>query len=77
MTLLPIAPIFLLPFIIVFFIAVFPVWLVAMIVLGAVRSLTRLAIRRADHPARQGIEKAFHWVKTFGGFIFTGEDKPR
>ena len=73
-TLLPIAPLFLLPFILVFFIAVFPIWLVAMMILGAVRWLARLM--SANHPATRGIERAFRWVMTFGGLIHIDKETP-
>ena len=67
--LLPIAPLILLPFAIVFFIAVFPVWLVAMILLGLVRAIVRLLPGgRQGAPARS-LDRAFHWVKSFGGLI--------
>ena len=71
--LLPIAPLLLLPFIVAFFIIVFPVWLVAMIVLVAVRGVTRLLFRRPDHPAVVRVERAYNWVKSFGGLIQLGE----
>jgi hypothetical protein len=71
--LLPIAPLLLLPFIIIFFIAVFPLWLVAMILLGATRWIVRMMFRDAGHPARAGVEKSFRWVLTFGGLIHLGE----
>jgi hypothetical protein len=67
--LLPIAPLILLPFLIVFFIAVFPLWCVAMLVLVIVRGLMRLVLRRADHPAVAKVDRAFKWVKSFGGLI--------
>jgi hypothetical protein len=70
--LLPIAPLLLLPFIIVFFIVVFPVWLVAIIVLVIVRGLAKLIFRRAEHPAVAAIDRAFNWVKSFGGLIQLG-----
>ncbi len=69
MTLLPVAPLLLLPFAVIFFVAVFPIWLVAMIVLGLTRAIVRLVFRRRDHPLCTAIEKAFNWVKSFGGFI--------
>jgi hypothetical protein len=69
MTLLPVAPLLLLPFALIFFVAVFPVWLVAMIVLGLARAALRLVIRRPDHPARVALDRAFSWVKSFGGLI--------
>ena len=67
--LLPIAPILLLPFILIFFVVVFPVWLVALIVLGLVRLLAMLVFRRPTHPVRAGLDRAFEWVKTFGGLV--------
>ena len=75
MTLLPVAPILLLPFILIFFIAVFPLWLVAMILLGLARGIAQLVFRRPDHPARMGIAKAMHWVKSFGGLIHFDQGK--
>ena len=74
MTLLPVAPILLLPFIVIFFIAVFPVWLVAMIVLGSVRAVTHVVARNPENPARRRIDRAFHWVKSFGGLIHCEAD---
>jgi hypothetical protein len=73
--LLPIAPILLLPFIIVFFVIVFPIWGVSLGVLG----LLLLIARGIDWLARAaGLEgigavtgalyTAFRWVLTFGGF---------
>ena len=67
--LLPIAPLLLLPFIVAFFIIVFPVWLVAIIVLVTVRAIAKLIFRRADHPAVVALDRAFLWVKSFGGLI--------
>ena len=74
MGLLPIVPILLLPFIIVFFVVVFPLWGVALGVLG----LLLLIIRAIDvvgrsagvdtfTPAANAMGKAFRWVLTFGG----------
>jgi hypothetical protein len=73
--LLPIAPILLLPFIIVFFVVVFPIWGVALGVLGIllllIRGIDWLA-RRAGITvfggASRGIGRALRWVLTFGGF---------
>jgi hypothetical protein len=69
MTLLPIAPILLLPFILIFFIAVFPVWLAAMMILGAARAIVRRTVPDPTHPTRRRIERAFRWVATFGNRI--------
>jgi hypothetical protein len=75
MTLLPVAPILLMPFILIFFIAVFPLWLIAMIVLGLLRLIARAVFRQADHPLRRPIEKSFDWVKSFGGLIHYEGDR--
>ena len=75
MGLLPIVPILLLPFILLFFIVVFPFWGVALGVLG----VSLLIVRGIDWAARQagidslsgavvGMQRAFRWVLTFGGF---------
>ena len=72
--LLPIVPILLLPFIIVFFVIVFPIWGVALAVLGVLVLLTRGAdwlARAAGVTALGGpavaMSRAFRWVLTFGG----------
>ena len=74
MTLLPIAPIVLLPFIAIFFIVVFPFWLVALAVLGLLMLIIRgldWLVRKAGSPAlapiERGISKAFHWTLSWGG----------
>ena len=75
-SLLPIAPLILLPFALVFFVVVFPIWGLALGVLGLglliARGLDRLA-RRAGSDALSGtaarIHRAFRWVLTFGGFV--------
>jgi hypothetical protein len=75
MGLLPIVPILLLPFILIFFVVVFPLWAVALGVLG----LILVIVRGLDWLARQagsdalagalaGMQKSFRWVLTFGGF---------
>ena len=75
MGLLPIAPILLLPFIIVFFVVVFPLWGISLGVVGLVLLLIRAldAIGRAAGvetfgPAANAVSRAFRWVLTFGGF---------
>ena len=73
--LLPIAPLLLLPFIVAFFIIVFPIWLVAMIALAIVRGMVRLLVRRSDHPAVASLNRAFNWVKSFGGLIQLGGER--
>lgn len=75
MGLIPIVPILLLPFILVFFVIVFPVWGLALGVLGflllLIRGVDALAKRlgvNAFDGAAQGTARAFRWVLTFGGF---------
>jgi hypothetical protein len=74
MGLVPIAPIILLPFILVFFVIVFPIWGIALGVLGLVLvivrgidALARVAGVHAVEGVRLAVEKAFRWVLTFGG----------
>ena len=74
MGLLPIIPILLLPFILIFFVVVFPFWGVALGVLGLLllimRGLNWLAHKAgtsALDPATKGVYRAFRWVLTFGG----------
>jgi hypothetical protein len=73
--LLPIVPILLLPFAIIFFVVVFPLWGVALGVLGLLlliaRALDWLAKKLgvvALEPLPRGLHIAFRWVLTFGGF---------
>jgi hypothetical protein len=75
MGLVPIVPILLLPFILIFFVIVFPIWGLALGVLGffllVIRGLNVLAKALgsdAMEGAMLGMEKAFRWVLTFGGF---------
>lgn len=71
---LPIVPILLLPFILIVFVIVFPLWIVALgvvgfiyvIVLGADKVALAMNIR-ALSPATRAIHAAFRWVLTFGG----------
>jgi hypothetical protein len=74
MSLVPIVPILLLPFILVFFVIVFPLWAVALGVLGLllliVRGLNSLAKRagsQALESTAASMHRAFRWVLTFGG----------
>jgi hypothetical protein len=62
--LLPIAPLILLPFALVFFVFVFPLWAIAVAVLW----LLKLVFRKP-------IEPAFRWVLTFGGIARLGDEK--
>jgi hypothetical protein len=72
--LIPIAPILLLPVILVVFVVVFPLWVIALAVVGLilvlVKGLDKLAqmagVRALSPPAR-AIQRAFRWVLTFGG----------
>ena len=72
--LLPIVPILLLPFILVFFVVVFPLWGVALAIVGALFLLLSGADRLArlagitvfSSPSRR-LFQAFRWVLTFGG----------
>jgi hypothetical protein len=73
--LLPIIPILLLPFAIVFFVVVFPLWGVALGILGLLlliaRGLDAIAKKAgtdALEPMANGLHTAFRWVLTFGGF---------
>ena len=79
-SLLPIVPILLLPFILVFFVVVVPIWAIALGVVGLVLVLTRGAQRLAHlagvsalDGAATGIHRAFRWVLTFGGFTERGK----
>ena len=79
--LLPIAPILLLPFIALFFIIVFPLWLVAMAVLGILLGITRaidamLAAMKSDARISGPTSNAFHWTLSWGG-IANRRDRPR
>jgi uncharacterized membrane protein len=72
--LVPIVPILLLPFILIFFVIVFPVWGAALAVLGllllisrGLDKLARLAGTNALKAPADGIQQAFQWVLTFGG----------
>jgi hypothetical protein len=76
MTLLPIAPLILLPFAAIFFVIVFPFWGVALGILGLalliVRGLNALTRGSLDGAANS-VYRAFRWVLTFGGFVRLGE----
>lgn len=79
--LLPIAPILLLPFIVLFFIIVFPAWLVAMAVLGVLLVVARgidalLARLKVQARISRPISNAFHWTLSWGG-IANRRDRPR
>jgi hypothetical protein len=72
--LLPIIPILLLPFILIVFVIVFPLWLVALAVVGLIYVIVagadKLALAMnigAFSPAARAIRIALRWVLTFGG----------
>ena len=74
-SLLPIVPILLLPFILIFFVVVVPIWGIALGVVGlalvimrALAGLARLAGVSALDDATASVHRAFRWVLTFGGF---------
>jgi hypothetical protein len=66
LSLLPIAPLILLPFALVFFVFVFPLWAVGVAVLW----LLKLVLGKR-------IEPAFRWVLTFGGIARLYDDKTK
>jgi len=81
LTLLPIAPLILLPFALVFFVVVFPFWGVALGLLGLLLLILR-GLNAVTHGAlngpTNGVHRAFRWVLTFGGFVRLGEgEKPQ
>ena len=72
--LLPIVPILLLPFILAVFVIVFPLWIVALAVVGLILVIVAGADRIARamnihslSPVARAIRVAFRWVLTFGG----------
>ncbi|HEV8447861.1 MAG TPA: hypothetical protein VGQ44_13610 [Gemmatimonadaceae bacterium] len=72
--LLPIVPILLLPFILIIFVIVFPLWIVALGVVGLILlivvgadSVARAMNVHSLEPAARGMRVAFRWVLTFGG----------
>ncbi|HEY6219811.1 MAG TPA: hypothetical protein VIV65_07115 [Gemmatimonadaceae bacterium] len=77
--LLPIAPILLLPFILLFFIIVFPFWLVGVVVLWILYQIVRLVTGGAQSSPAQAVHRAFRWVLTFAHFTETrfGAATPR
>ena len=81
LSLLPIAPLILLPFALVFFVVVFPFWGVALGLLGLLllilRGINSMAGGSLDGPT-SAVHRAFRWVLTFGGFVRLGEtEKPQ
>ena len=83
-TLLPIVPILLLPFILIFFVAVFPLWLVSLGVLGLLLLIMRglgklgqLAGTEVLNRAAVQMHRAFRWVLTFGGLARSANESSR
>jgi hypothetical protein len=78
--LLPIVPILLLPFILIFFVLVVPLWAIALGVLGVVLLVCRgsawaahrVGVHALDGPTA-GVQRAFRWVLTWGGFTERGK----
>jgi hypothetical protein len=80
MALLPVAPILLLPFIVLFFVLVFPLWLVAVAVLGVLLGLARaidagLSAMRIKARVSRPVSNAFHWTLSWGG-LAQRRDRP-
>jgi hypothetical protein len=78
LSLLPIVPLLLLPFAIIFFVLVFPLWAAALAVLGLILLILRgleMVAGSAVTPAANGVHAAFRWVLTFGGFVRLGDKK--
>lgn len=72
LALIPVAPILLLPFIIVGFVVVFPLWIAGLAVLGLLRIIAwpiDRGLEAGGSTVRFGppLARAFEWVKTFGG----------
>jgi len=73
---LPVAPILLLPFIILFFIIVFPLWIVAVAVLGLLMWLVRGVDAMLKTRLSAPVSSAFHWTLSWGG-LAERRDRPR
>ena len=81
MALLPVAPILLMPFILLFFVIVFPFWIVALAVLGTLLVISRgidwvLRIMKSETLVSAPISNAFHWTLSWGG-IAERRDRPK
>jgi hypothetical protein len=81
LSLLPIAPLILLPFALIFFVFVFPFWGIALGLLGLLllilRGLNSVTGGSLERPTA-AVHRAFRWVLTFGGFVRLGEsEKPQ
>ena len=68
LALIPVAPLLLLPFIIVAFVVLFPLWIVALALLSIARGVAWLADLPLGKPTvKPPVDHAFQWVLTFGG----------
>ena len=81
MALLPVAPILLMPFILLFFVIVFPFWIVALPVLGALLVLSWgidwvLRTMKSETRVTPPISNAFHWTLSWGG-LAERRDRPK
>lgn len=80
MQLAPLIPILLLPFALIFFIVIFPLWGVSLGVLGLLLLIARgldAAFKKVGIGALGGVvaglRRALRWVLTFGGFTERGK----
>ena len=81
MALLPIAPILLMPFILLFFVIVFPFWIVVLAVLGTLLVISWgidwvLRILTSTSRVSPPISNAFHWTLSWGG-LAERRDRPK
>ena len=81
MALLPVAPILLMPFILLFFVIVFPFWIVALAVLGTLLVISWgidwvLRMAKSDVKVSGPISNAFHWTLSWGG-LAERRDRPK
>ena len=78
----PLVPILLLPFVLIFFIVIFPLWGVSLGVLGLLLLLARgldwvlktVGIDAFERVVAQ-LRRALRWVMTFGGFTERGKTR--
>ena len=81
MALLPVAPILLMPFILLFFVIVFPFWIVALAVLGTLLVISWgidwvLRLIKSHVRVSAPISNAFHWTLSWGG-LAERRDRPK
>jgi hypothetical protein len=68
LALIPIAPLLLLPFILVAFVVLFPLWVVGLAVLSVARGIAWVIDKASGGPRlKPSVDHAFQWVLTFGG----------